>query len=106
MDDYLQHEKPRRREGSTDVDLLEEVIAGLKEYFEKCLGRILLYRYFPFISKACKHLTKITDLNAYNTKRFMRRGVHQITISMESLPVILTVLNTYAVFLVGALILL
>jgi hypothetical protein len=44
LDEYLEYEKPRRQPGSAEADILEEVIAGLKEYFEKCLGRILLYR--------------------------------------------------------------
>jgi hypothetical protein len=44
LNDYLQYEKPRRQAGSAQADILDEVVAGLKEYFEKCLGRILLYR--------------------------------------------------------------
>jgi mortality factor 4-like protein 1 len=44
LNDYLEFEKPKRQPGSAQADILEEVIAGLKEYFEKCLGRILLYR--------------------------------------------------------------
>jgi hypothetical protein len=44
LNDYLEYEKPRRQAGSAQADILEEVVAGLKEYFEKCLGRILLYR--------------------------------------------------------------
>ncbi len=35
---------PRREEGSAARDILEETMAGLREYFDKCLGRILLYR--------------------------------------------------------------
>ncbi|KAG9248183.1 MRG-domain-containing protein [Calycina marina] len=45
LDDYLALERPKRREGSTELDVLEEVVLGLKEYFDKCLGRILLYRF-------------------------------------------------------------
>ncbi|KAH6712947.1 MRG-domain-containing protein [Leptodontidium sp. MPI-SDFR-AT-0119] len=44
LDDYLDYEQPRRQAGTAQADILVEVIAGLKEYFEKTLGRILLYR--------------------------------------------------------------
>ena len=43
--DYLEEEKAKRRVGSAEYDLLEEVVAGVKEYFNRCLGRILLYRF-------------------------------------------------------------
>ena len=42
---YFDEEKGKRRLGSAEADLLEEVVMGVKEYFEKCLGRILLYRF-------------------------------------------------------------
>lgn len=44
LDEYLEYEMPKRQAGSAQADILEEVIAGLKDYFDKCLGRILLYR--------------------------------------------------------------
>jgi len=44
LSDYLTFEKPGRTPGSAHADILDEVVAGLKEYFDKCLGRILLYR--------------------------------------------------------------
>lgn len=47
LNDYLQFEKPRRQAGSAQADILDEVIAGMKEYFDKCLARILLYRQEP-----------------------------------------------------------
>ncbi|TVY81888.1 Chromatin modification-related protein eaf3 [Lachnellula suecica] len=45
LDDYYQYEALRRIDGSSQADILEEVVAGLKDYFEKCLGRVLLYRF-------------------------------------------------------------
>lgn len=45
LDDWFEFEKPRRQIGSAQADILEEVVAGMKEYFEKCLGRILLYKF-------------------------------------------------------------
>lgn len=45
LEDYLAYERPHRQEGSSSMDILEEVIAGFREYFEKALGGILLYRF-------------------------------------------------------------
>lgn len=45
LNEYYQAEAENRRPGSADADILEEVIAGVKEYFNKSLGRILLYRF-------------------------------------------------------------
>lgn len=44
FEDYLAYERPHREEGSATMDVLEEVVAGFREYFEKALSRILLYR--------------------------------------------------------------
>ncbi|KAI9884507.1 MAG: hypothetical protein M1823_003722 [Watsoniomyces obsoletus] len=51
LDDYLQHERdPRtanyiREPYSAECDRLFEFVAGVKDYFNKALGRILLYRF-------------------------------------------------------------
>lgn len=38
-------EERQKRHDAPEIDLLDEVIAGMKEYFEKSIGRILLYRF-------------------------------------------------------------
>lgn len=43
--EYRVHEGERRRPGSVDADILDEVCQGVREYFDRSLGRILLYRF-------------------------------------------------------------
>ncbi|KFY39543.1 hypothetical protein V494_03927 [Pseudogymnoascus sp. VKM F-4513 (FW-928)] len=45
LKDYEDDELPKRTSGSPEASILEEMLAGLREYFDKCLGRILLYRF-------------------------------------------------------------
>lgn len=44
LDHYFEEEKPKRASAS-DIDVLEEVVAGIREYFEKSLSKILLYQF-------------------------------------------------------------
>lgn len=64
LQDYLAAERPNREEGSTQLDVLEETIAGLREYFDRALGRILLYRYVrAWLSRpAGPRMGPVTDL--------------------------------------------
>ncbi|OQV04804.1 RNA binding activity-knot of a chromodomain-containing protein [Cladophialophora immunda] len=45
IDEYFNEEKMNRRLCSPEADILEEFCAGLKMYFEKAVGKILLYRF-------------------------------------------------------------
>lgn len=45
LQDWHDEEASKRTSSSVDEDVLEEVVAGLLEYFDKCLDKILLYRY-------------------------------------------------------------
>lgn len=45
LDEYQKYAHATGSRNSTELDILEEVIAGLKEYFNKALGRLLLYRF-------------------------------------------------------------
>lgn len=77
MDDYLAYEKPRRTEGSAAIDILEETVAGLKEYFDKSLGRILLYRYVISLARfrhTRNHTNAHLDLSVHSTPRYVRSG--------------------------------
>ncbi|OJJ44045.1 hypothetical protein ASPZODRAFT_135490 [Penicilliopsis zonata CBS 506.65] len=44
LDAYREEEKPKRAMPS-DLDVLDEVLAGIREYFDKALDKILLYRF-------------------------------------------------------------
>ncbi|KIW44694.1 uncharacterized protein PV06_03147 [Exophiala oligosperma] len=45
FDEYFNEEKQNRMIGSAEADILEEFVAGLKIYFEKTIGKLLLYRF-------------------------------------------------------------
>ncbi|KAL6703313.1 Esa1p-associated factor [Coniothyrium glycines] len=45
LDEYFKFATITGHRNSTESDILEEVIAGLNEYFNKALGRLLLYRF-------------------------------------------------------------
>jgi len=45
LQDWRDEEEPKRADNRIDVDVLDEVIAGMLEYFDVMLDRVLLYRY-------------------------------------------------------------
>jgi mortality factor 4-like protein 1 len=45
LDEFFEATKRHRQLTSAEADILEEVVQGLKEYFNKSLGRLLLYRF-------------------------------------------------------------
>lgn len=45
LDEYMKHAIDTGSRTKMERDILEEVIAGLKEYFNKSVGRLLLYRF-------------------------------------------------------------
>jgi mortality factor 4-like protein 1 len=45
LQDWRDEEAPKRAESRIDVDVLDEVISGVLEYFDTMLDKLLLYRY-------------------------------------------------------------
>lgn len=45
LERYQEFEKQNRLEGSAEMDILEEVVHGVKKYFDKMLSRVLLYKF-------------------------------------------------------------
>jgi mortality factor 4-like protein 1 len=45
LDEYLHAQRSHRRLSAVELDILEEVVQGLKEYFNRALSRLLLYRF-------------------------------------------------------------
>lgn len=44
LKEYFEDESKKRTPDTAEWNLLEETVAGLREYFSLCVGRILLYR--------------------------------------------------------------
>ncbi|KAK0613744.1 MRG-domain-containing protein [Immersiella caudata] len=81
LNDYLAFERPRREDGSASLEILEETVAGLRNYFDRCLGRILLYRferaqYFDFHDQwasgsDCNHKSALDTYGAEHLARLL-----------------------------------
>lgn len=96
LDSYFNDEKHNRRLGSAEADILEEFVAGMKVYFDKALGKILLYRFernqLGEVSCPAVSLTVLTS--KYRFENFGK--VENIQNGKEKVLAIATVLNTYA----------
>lgn len=57
--DWRDEEEPKRKGNRIDMDVLDEVVAGMMEYFDKMLDKLLLYRYerpqFRILRKKTQH---------------------------------------------------
>lgn len=57
--DWRDEEEPKRKGNRIDMDVLDEVVAGMMEYFDKMLDKLLLYRYersqFRTLRKKTQH---------------------------------------------------
>ncbi|CVK87214.1 related to Chromo domain protein Alp13 [Fusarium mangiferae] len=93
FEDYLAHERPHREEGSSSMDILEEVVAGFREYFEKALSRILLYRFERHQYMDIKKLWENTEANTEITNVCDVYGAEHLARLIVSLPELLAQTN-------------
>ncbi|KAI0125037.1 MRG-domain-containing protein [Xylariales sp. AK1849] len=93
LGDYLEYEKPKRAEGSASVDILDETIAGLKEYFDKCLGRILLYRFERAQYAEIRERWADTASELHGKNPCSTYGVEHLMRLMTSLPELIAQTN-------------
>ena len=66
--------------GSAEADIFEEVISGIKVYFDRCLGNILLYRFErqQYIDVRRSHEGKEMS-EIYGAEHLLRLfGIHQL----------------------------
>ncbi|KAM0249095.1 hypothetical protein ACHAP5_003035 [Fusarium lateritium] len=91
LEDYLTHERPHREEGSSSMDILEEVVAGFREYFEKALSRILFFERHQYMD--LKKLWENTEANPEITNVCDVYGAEHLARLIVSLPELLAQTN-------------
>ena len=100
LDNYAAAEAASRRPGSAELDLLEEVVAGVKEYFNKGLGRMLLYRterpqyleIYALLDKGTGELAGKSVADVYGVEHLCRLFCK---CQMSTLARLLIMLNSY-----------
>ncbi|KAF2829701.1 NuA4 histone acetyltransferase complex, Eaf3/MRG15 subunit [Ophiobolus disseminans] len=88
LDKYQMYALSTGHKSSTERDILEEVVAGLKEYFNKSLGRLLLYRFErEQFYDICTRMEKPTDELAGKQASDIYGGEHllRLFVSMPEL---------------------
>lgn len=102
LEDYAAAESANRRPGSAESDILEEVIAGVKEYFSKSLGRILLYRQerpqyqeiYPQLVKGTGDLAGKSVADVYGVEHLCRLfGKFEVNLHKNSLRMLTIIVS-------------
>jgi hypothetical protein len=101
IDSYFDEEKGKRRLGSAEADVLEEFVAGMKVYFDKAIGKTLLYKFErPQWAEVCKRPTDLTCVTSPDIERSYRSDscgrVESTQSGMERVLAMLTVQSTCA----------
>lgn len=87
LDKYQEYAISTGTRNSTERDILEEVVAGLKEYFNKSLGRLLLYRFErEQFYDIYTRMEKPTDDLAGKTLAEIYGGEHLLRLFGKSIP--------------------
>ncbi|KAF7558791.1 hypothetical protein G7046_g5378 [Stylonectria norvegica] len=93
LEDYLVHERRTREADSASMDILEEVMSGFREYFEKTLSRILLYRFERHQYQDLKKLWENADENSKIKSISDCYGAEHLARLIVSLPELLAQTN-------------
>lgn len=74
--DWRDEEEPKRKDHRVDMDVLDEVVAGMLEYFDKMLDKLLLYRYerpqFRVLRKQNQSKTEKAPVDIYGAEHLIR----------------------------------
>ncbi|KAI1497427.1 MRG-domain-containing protein [Biscogniauxia marginata] len=92
LEDYAAYEAPKRPAGSSHIDILEETLSGLKDYFDRSLGRILLYR-FERAQYAEMHKKWASDAEFQGKTASDTYGAEHLMRLMVSLPELIAQTN-------------
>jgi len=92
LDAYIDYESPARPPGTASHDILLEVIAGFQEYFQKALGRILLYRFERHQYLEVRKLWEKSDDEQYKSPADVY-GAEHLARLIVSLPELLAQTN-------------
>ena len=101
IDSYFDEEKGKRRLGSAEADVLEEFVAGMKVYFDKAIGKTLLYKFErPQWAEVRKRATDLTCVSYPDIERSYRSDscgrVESTQSGVERVPVMLMAQSTCA----------
>lgn len=76
LQDYRDEEAPKRTERRIDIDVLDEIVLGLLEYFDLMLDKILLYRYerpqYRVFRKKYEPIPGKGPVDVYGAEHFLR----------------------------------
>ncbi|KAL1973299.1 hypothetical protein VTN31DRAFT_5934 [Thermomyces dupontii] len=93
LDAYAEEERAKRGPNSADRDVLDEVIMGLKEYFDKTLDKLLLYRFEREQYRTLRQKWESGGRNSSYKGPLDVYGAHHLTRLFATLPELIAQTN-------------